>query len=603
MSTQTRRISPAVRSAVVARLQLRTLTAVAPKKKLRRNKPSKLLPTPPRAGSVQFPGAKNGPSVGHLTPADRTWLLVNSPEFQATVGQLCGETWDGLSDHAKRRRAYGPWELESVEVLRRVKGFTTARKTRDWLAGDRGGRARRLLGFDDESRDHIHERPRPRQEREGEDPLRPGVPSEAAQSRHRDDLAVHNVGEEDARVRAYEKCFELLASNNLAEFEVCREDARQLFGDGAGVRTVFTGPIYEEETAAHRAGALRKCINAASVTAWDAGFVARSAGDAKYGHGWNIVNLPGAMGLPWGYRVIRRNGSEPGALIAVLESHYRRIVRPWMVGLASVLSCDGLFDSNELRGVTRSLNIVENIQGASRGEADRSVKEAKKLDETTYRIRGHEHWVVNGHRELRALCESDHQVISHRYRMENGRLRVFLEGECDCGHTDDSITVTSGRWRMNSAYTELVPCLPGETPDWSMGNPLTYNNPLSDRYLDARMVYQEGLHGLLKRTYALLEDKRWFRTTDEVRLETAMVFCIVHVVAREALRQQGLSATHAPSVPGAPAGTYAAPRAVAVATGAAGAGVGAGAGAVSCRIPANGAGIRRPGGRRDKTPA
>lgn len=136
------------------------MTAVAPRPRRRRNGRCKSLPTGPKKGSVTFPGAQRGPDVQGWTPSHFTAWLVDSPEYQETVGALCGKTWDALSEHSKSRRAYTPWKLESVEVLRRALGLTTTRKTRDFLAGDRGGGARRRLGFDQPT-DHVHNRQRP----------------------------------------------------------------------------------------------------------------------------------------------------------------------------------------------------------------------------------------------------------------------------------------------------------------------------------------------------------------------------------------------------------------------------------------------------------
>lgn len=524
----------------------RVLTAVASRTRHRRFTVSKSLPTAPKKGKVTFPGAQGGPFVKGWTASHFTQWLINSPEYDATVGALCRTTWDSLSERSRNSRAYTPLQLESVEALRRAKGFTTSSETRDWLAGDRGAGARRRLGFDQPT-DHVHNRQRPKQQLEGEDPLRDGVPAEATLSRHRDELlAADGTTGEAARVAAWEACFALIVFNNLKEFEVLRKDALLLFGDGTGVKTHFEAPIYEKKTKKHRDGAERLVINAERITAPEAGYIPHSAGEDKGGHGWNIVSLAGAMGLPYCYRVIRRHDPEAEAALRLFKTQYQRVIAPWVRGRLSVFSADGAFHSQPLRAYLRSLNIVENIHLAGHSPGKRSTKEAATMDKATYGIRGHDHWCVNGHRELRARCAPDHQYISHRYRVTpKGRLRVFVQGNCTCGNKDDTVTITSGHWRMNSQGTEFVKCLPGEDAAWEMGNPLTYHSRLGLRFGRARWAYQEGLHGLLTTTYALLKHKRWFRRTNEVRLETAIVFCIMHIVAREALRQQGKSSTHA----------------------------------------------------------
>lgn len=351
---------------------------------------------------------------------------------------------------------------------------------------------------------------------------------------------------EDARVAAWEACFERIVANNIAEFPILQEDVLMLFGDGTGVGTYFTAAIYEKKTKKHRDGAPRLIVNADKITAPEAGYVPYSAGKHKAGHGWNIFNLSGAMGLPYCYAVTRRQDPEADAALRLFKTQYQRLILPWVRGQICLFSADGALHSQPLRAYLRSLNIVENIHLASHYPGQRTSREVTRMDKATYGIHGHDHWCVNGHRELRARCAPDYQLISHRYRIENGHLRVYVEGRCDCGDKDDNVTITSGRWRMNSQGTEFVPCANGEEPDWEMGNPLTYHSKLGERVGKARWSYQEGLHGLLSTTYALLDDKRWWRRTDEVRLEAAMVFCIIHIVAREALRQQGLSSTHVP---------------------------------------------------------
>ena len=89
--------------------------------------------------------------------------------------------------------------------------------------------------------------------------------------------------------------------------------------------------------------------------------------------------------------------------------------------------------------------------------------------------------------------------------------------------------------------------------DWSVGNPLTYEDPLARAYGKKRWGLIEGFHGTLERRFGLIKGKRWIRDLDRAELEVTMTYAIIHQLhglAREIRDADAASSSGAP--PGSP---------------------------------------------------
>jgi hypothetical protein len=91
--------------------------------------------------------------------------------------------------------------------------------------------------------------------------------------------------------------------------------------------------------------------------------------------------------------------------------------------------------------------------------------------------------------------------------------------------------------------------LPGEEymTDWRVGNPLTYEDPLSKQYGSARFGHNEGLHGTLVTRFGLLKEKAWYRDRRHAERDLLQVFCAMHALAKEQRRRA--AGTAQPSAP------------------------------------------------------
>lgn len=98
----------------------------------------------------------------------------------------------------------------------------------------------------------------------------------------------------------------------------------------------------------------------------------------------------------------------------------------------------------------------------------------------------------------------------------------------------------SGLWRL-SDNTKFVKCLPDEhdEAEWDFGNPLTFDDPLSNAYGRHRFNGQEGAFGSqFTQRFGLLKNKRWFYRQSQVDLEVAAVVTITHALSLERWRRK-----------------------------------------------------------------
>lgn len=488
------------------------------------------LPLLPEQNS--FPFARSQPHLKWLSPAQLVRVVMSTPEWEQTVGKRCDELQASFSAMSLSRRAYTPRELEQVEVLRRILGHEDICETRNWLGGDLGSGARKLLGFDT-PRDHIRNRFRPMQIGHNNDRRFDGVPSEATLLRHEKLMGC------DETATAYEAAFELIVPAHLKEFPQMRAEARIQHTDGSGMRTHYTAPHYRKQPD----GSL-KLLNGHLVTAPEAGSTGNSKNADKNGDGWTIVTKGVVSGLAIAYAVTPWHHAENKTALEKVHEQYRRIVEPFLQLKPDELcveSADSALHSHEYRRTLKDSRIVENIHESSHGTSKTTQKSVARKDAERTPIEG-TNWSVNGHHEPFCDCGDGH--VSRRFAEENGRARKWTEGECDtCG----PLSLTPGLWRVTKNPRRWVECQPGEEGNWAFGNPFTYHAKLSEHYGTARFAYQEGAHGVLEKGYALLKHKRWFRTQAEPRLEAAMVYFIQHALARWQRREAAKAAAGLPA--------------------------------------------------------
>lgn len=464
----------------------------------------------PKPGSGEVPYAKSRPELAGFSEGQIARAILDSAAWKEVMRPVLDQLDRERVRPGKEKPFYSSEELESVLLYQRVCGLGSYKRARNELAGDRE-EARRLLGFD---------KPRNRKSRVVK--LRDGVPSEATMSRHRGRFV------ERRRVEAYLTLERRLLDEHLSCLEL-QEEARILNLDGTKIQTHYTAPIVDPKT--------KRTVNDAQVTAPEAGYVPHSAGPDHSGHGWNLVSITSTTGIPLAWKVVPLNASEKDVAIELVRDEFEPRVASRVPRELTVLSADGGFAKQELRAELRRLGIVENIHLVSHGDAPESHSNAKKNNAKHVPIEGYKSWFTNGHRELSCACGAGTSI--KRLSLDrNGKAVVRTEGACrKCG----SITITSGDWRKAQnpdRWVRINPQNSREKPDLLMGNPLTFNDPISGEYGRRRFGHNEGFHGALVSRFGLIKDKRWFRRLDEAKIATAMTFCVMHVVALEQRRRR-----------------------------------------------------------------
>jgi hypothetical protein len=479
-----------------------------------------VLPLPP---SGEVPYAKCRPELKDFSEAQITRWIIDSDAWKDVMVPALDQLEIERARPGKETPLYTSHVLESVLLYQRVCGLRSYKEARDRLASDRGTEARQLLGLDAPSN-----RLRLRKGRVVN--LRDGIPSEATVSRHRTRFREHR------RRDAYEALFKRLVDEHLETPEL-QEEARVLYVDGTAMLTHYTCPIYDKDTG--------RIVNDGRITCFDGGYVPYDAGPNKWGHGYSLVSMVTASGLPLTHRVGPLNMSEKDAALELLGDYEKRVL-PHLGDPAkrpvSVLAADGAFHKPENRAKARELGILENIHLASHGTKDESVKNvAKKNNERIeFDDADYKNWYANGHREV--FCRCGKRATKRLSTNAQGRVIARVEGKCPtCG----PITITSGDWRRAQnpdRFTRCNPSDPVDKRDWALGNPLTFHSPEGLEYWRCRFSHNEGFHGALVTRFGLVKGKRWFRRLDQARTDVAIVFSIIHAIA---LYQRALARSQA----------------------------------------------------------
>ena len=411
----------------------------------------------------------------------------------------------------RRPRIWTAPELESILIFGRMAGKTTVKDCLSALAADQV--ARRKLGFTRSRLSDSHVR--------GDRMIHDCLPSEATMSRH-----LARWGREERR-DAYEALNAALR-DELLEIPEVAEDAGLLYMDGTSIETCFMPPKFHPDTG--------ELVNGGKVTAPDAGYVA--LGNPRSGSGWTLVPVVTRGGVILSMAIGRRNKPET-ALAAEALADLAANVLPKLPRKVRVLTADSGFSNNGLRKfMHKELDVLPNIHQHSHKDTELTQRNARKesarripIESRDGREASFRNWAVNGHREL--VCSCGEGRIERQTSLGKRAPQIHTIGRCEnCG----DISVTPGAYRLAKNPTRFVPAEPGEEADWSLGNPLTYNDPLSLLYGNDRMGRNEGLFGCLSTGLGLLKGKRRFRS--QVEAETDVAFCVSILNSRALIAHQ-----------------------------------------------------------------
>lgn len=484
------------------------------------------FPKPPEV--VDVPYAKRHDKADSDEGEVVAWLMRRR-EWLETIGAEC-DAVEAERPTSGPPASYTTHELEGALFFQFMSGIRTYVAARDRLAGDRGGRARAALGFD-----------QPREKRCPQElKLMAGVPSESSLTRHRKRFPV------ERRLVVYRLYFDRLRKLNALD-PVLRAGLRFLNIDGSAQLTSLTCPVKDQDGTV---------LNAKRVTCPEGGYIGRDAPPEKQGHGFGIVPLTCIHALPWAYDHGTINIAEGSAAVNALTDFGENVLPLTGERQLSVLSGDSGLNHRELRAAVRELGIIENISECShtigRASTDRDVSAAnrRELD-----IKDYPNWYANGHRELRCRCGNGH--IFHRSGLKRGKTFARVEGDCaKCG----SITITSGLWktvvdtrraggdpRGTRKLVRVQNGDPASVIDWAFGNPLTFHDPLSDQYGSMRFGHGEGFNGHCVTRFKLLKTKAYYRKKAQAELHALMVFCSMHGIT--AYRRDAAQDSGAPDLP------------------------------------------------------
>jgi hypothetical protein len=259
--------------------------------------------------------------------------------------------------------------------------------------------------------------------------------------------------------------------------------------------------------------------------------------DSRSGRGYSVIDVVDSDGLPIDFKVGPIQEDERDRAIELLDSFAPKLSLFPEKGVR-VLVADSGFNGSDVIKPVRALGLLENIHATSGSSSDRSQAHAKKRAEEERRIvyvdrktgKKHERWLTDGHCNLR--CDCGRGEVQKRFRRDDDdKLIPSLEGQCaTCG----PVTITSGHWAYaDKRWHKVIGTNKQDEPHLPMGNPLTFDSPIAKAYSKRRFAVQEGVHSIMTSRFGLIRGPRRVKYRDEVRLQTAMTFCLMHLLAAE----------------------------------------------------------------------
>jgi ribosomal protein S27AE len=282
----------------------------------------------------------------------------------------------------------------------------------------------------------------------------------------------------------------------------------------------------------------------------DGGYLAMAAGEDDFGHGYDVVSNVDSAGVPVGFASGPINEGDRPPFHRALQDYgdlLQLFDDPDNPDAVRVLGADAGFTGFEQREAIRTLGMLENIHPVSGSREGRAIEHEERL--TSKRIAivpkdvsRPDNWLTDGHRNLLCRCGQG-EVKKKFYRSRKGKLIPRLEGHCPtCGR----ITITSGDWALHNRRWRHRLKHPSAQVDPQMGNPLTFTNPISERYAKRRFAVQEGMHSVLSNRFHLIDGRKRVKTSAEVDLLTLMTYCAIHGIAHARAQAQAPPAQSLP---------------------------------------------------------
>lgn len=469
---------------------------------------------------ARFPHARSHPAHELRTPGEITAAIRATAAWQQEMA-----TPLAVMDAAKRftadgRRKPGPApkfsyeETETMELYRRVVGAITTSEAFSRLARFESARDRRLLGFDWERfRARRGESWRRRQ---------PGIPSDATMSKYRNELGEAYREEIWARFLARQR-----------RDYVAENDIRVLFIDGTNIKIQGIAPMVDSN------GQLRN--NPARITVPTAGFQGRFR-VTKGGHGFNAVVLVDEVGVPLADSLDRIQTDERRMAVQTIADWNENIRPSYATEQVRVLVADSGFTGEHVRRACRGAGMIESIHTVAHSDRDETAQRAREFNTARIEIEGNTAFELNRHRELVSVCGCGRASVERQAWLDrHGAAHTRLKGRCEtCG---ENVTLKAGRYRVSRTTDRptaalMTPLAKESDRDSSVGNPLTYNDPMARAYGRARFARNEGFNGMLASFYKLNGKPRRYRSRQQVRLEMNIVFSIMVSLAIEGRRAE-----------------------------------------------------------------
>jgi len=466
----------------------------------------------PQPDKGDVPYAECRAEIKERTPGEWVAHIVGTQAWKDVMGSVLAEV-DAERPIKGPSRSYGSEELEKAFLFQRMIGAEFWYQARDLLETRASARCRDALGFD---------RPRRRfgsPKRQIKNDRR--LPSRTTMRRHLEAIGL------DRHVAAYKLLHSRFVADGFKEFpEEMREEARAVNWDGTAVLSRYSS----DERVDRVTGEIKP------ATMKGGGYMPdRDDNHGKSGHGFTLVAAVTSNGMPLAARLVPLATNEAKVATAIMREEFKRDVAtyldPTKVG---VMKGDAGYNARGFRMAAHSIGYVPNTHHVSHADRERSKNRAAKTKASVYRINGKPNWKLNGHNELSCRCGTRGKKDAHR--RADGSVSASVAGWCkSCG----SVSLVAGQWRKAQKTNLVVKVLPGEEhrADWKIGNPLTFNDPLSKKYGSERFGHGEGFHGALAAgRFKLLDKPKWYSDIRQAERDFFSVFSIMHALGLEQRR-------------------------------------------------------------------
>jgi len=471
---------------------------------------NKALPTPAESATALW--GRDVPELKGVTDVMLTRLLMDHPCFKETVGRKLDEidhrNMTGYGKRTGKKPIWSAWELETVLVFGRMSGANDVKEALKNIRAEE--KQPEILGFPD--RKH---------------------PSEATVTRYR-----QRFFKQGERIELYLELDRQLRDlvTSLPGFD---EEARILAMDGSEQLTRRQPP----PTANSKYPVFK-------ITVPDAAF-----GGGKGNKGWQLIALLTERWTPVAWAVTPLNEPESDVGARVLKSYSEHVMPKRNPEKISICSCDSGFKGSTMHRALLDANVVPNIPKSSHKTESASAVEKKETNWTPLHHPNpnkshYMKWMMNELEELVCKCGKN-SIEKITKKGSGGKLTVGTRGSCK--HGCGTVTVISGKWRRAQNPDRVTPVLKGSQggeyePDYAIGNPFHFHDPLAGIYGRGRFNWNESFHNALGSRFNMLTDKgNLMRYTSEPVTEFAIIFSAISVLLLH--RDSKLNQTATPGPP------------------------------------------------------